>query len=204
MALSVKDPEHRFPKTYGELFIHKSPKLKKLDEEECMKFLAGVAAKMIGSMFAVDNVIGAEGFRIWAEMVYEKYDDLRICEIKEIFKKAVKTENYNRIDVQVMFGWAKDYYEEREKDVSVVRENYHRNLKNKLDEPIKVEVPEEFKERTQELVKKLQTSDSKKLPKQFVPTKKNENDPNISARMKVIESQGESLKRNEAELNDKA
>ena len=73
--------------------------------------------------------------RLWATIVYEDYNDLRIAEINIIIKNAVKKKQYGSIDVNTMLSWVADYYPTRADIMSEYREQYHRRLKDQFDNP---------------------------------------------------------------------
>ena len=145
------------PSKIGDLFYHKSPRIKTFDSDLIIGHLAKQAAASIGMIFSADG-LSKDGYKFWAEMVLEDYPSLKLVEIKSIFKLAAKKTNYNRIDVNVIFGWVKDYWEHREELVSITREQHHRRLKNDYDLSWGINTipaPEFFKERTKEMEGKI-------------------------------------------------
>lgn len=163
-----------YPKQVKDLLIHPSPKLNRLPEQESKAYLAVVAAKMISALFQVTKIPTNEMLELWAEMILEDFEDLRIVEIKQIFKRAVRQTSkdkkvYDRIDVQTMYGWVQDYYRETQEVIVVARENYHSNLKkeadqdwNEIDVPDHLSRKEEIDKREKEYFQEVARSNMKK------------------------------------------
>ena len=149
-----------YPQDQRQLFRHPAPRIAKYDRDVSIKYLTLVAAKMVGMLYEVNKVPSAEAFELWAEMIIEDFPDLRTIEIKEIFKRSIKKQNYNRIDVQIMYDWVKSYYADREEVIAAAREQHHRQLKAETDQAWSgaVQVPQAFIDRTDQLEREYLTS----------------------------------------------
>ena len=119
---------YAMPQELGQLFMHPAPRLDKFPKMMMIDFIALEAGKYILKYFSIDNTPDLESLRDYADLVLEDFGDMRIIEIKEIFRRAVKETVYNRIDVNVLFQWTAKYYARRAEYVSIQREQYHKRI----------------------------------------------------------------------------
>jgi hypothetical protein len=189
-----------YPKDRRQLFRHPAPRIAKFDRDVSIKYLTIVAAKMVGMLYEVNKVPNSEAFELWSEMILEDFPDLRTVEIKEIFKQSAKMQNYNRIDVQIMYDWVKSYYADREEIIAAAREQYHRELKAESDQSWSgaVQVPQAFIDRTNQLEREYLTS--------VAGARANKSDLKVhevtTDQKEMIRQQAEILKNIENEVNE--
>lgn len=75
-----------------------------------------------------------------ADLILEDYPNMKPSDIRLAIRKGLMKEIYNRVDVQVVLGWFRDYWVER-MDVSAnSRQTDHHNLKNSRTEKAGLEI----------------------------------------------------------------
>ena len=144
LAAALKDmPE---VVAHVDLVGHPSPRLHDVPTALSVAYTAQVAYKYCTARFSVP--VEKIHCTVWAEDLVTDHPKIKLIEIKRIIKHMSRMPNFNRIDVNVLHQATQDYLSESRKSINEAR----RMQRHEYDTSKSIEVPDWFRERTQQVL----------------------------------------------------
>lgn len=150
----------------------KLPQLRKFVHEQAKIFVMARMAKMILKYFSsVQDKITPAELQLAAELFVEEYPKIRLTEVDLIFRSAAKGAygpTYEKISMERIMGWAKAYFEARQKWLSANQHRFYVQQKNEAKySPCPPDILEKVRLRTEKEKDTHLNHNAKKLKRKF-------------------------------------